>query len=180
MRRRAFITLLGGVAAAGPLAARAQQPTMPGIGFLSPGSTDSDVVRLTGLRQGLKESGYVEGQNVAIEYRFAHGQNDRLPALAVDLVDRRISAIVSVGTPATLAAKAATATIPIVFHIGVDPVQFGFATSLSRPGGNLTGVVGFSADLVAKKSSRFCVNCCPMQPSLQCWSIRPTRLPSRS
>jgi putative ABC transport system substrate-binding protein len=151
MRRRAFITLLGGVAAAGPLAARAQQSTMPGIGFLSPGSTDSDVVRLTGLRQGLKESGYVEGQNVAIEYRFAHGQNDRLPALAVDLVDRRISAIVSVGTPATLAAKAATATIPIVFHIGVDPVQFGFATSLSRPGGNLTGVVGFSADLVAKK-----------------------------
>ena len=124
---------------------------MPVIGFLSPGSPESDVVRLTGVRQGLKESGYVEGQNVAIEYRFAHGQNDRLPALAADLVDRRVAGIVTVGTPATLAAKAATATIPIVFNIGVDPVQFGLAASLSRPGGNLTGVGILSGDLAAKK-----------------------------
>ena len=101
MRRREFITLLGS-AAAWPLSVRAQQPAMPVIGFLSPGSPESDVVRLTGVRQGLKESGYVEGQNVAIEYRFAHGQNDRLPALAADLVDRRVAGIVTAGTPATL------------------------------------------------------------------------------
>ena len=150
MRRREFITLLGS-AAAWPLSVRAQQPAMPVIGFLSPGSPESDVVRLTGVRQGLKESGYVEGQNVAIEYRFAHGQNDRLPALAADLVDRRVAGMVTVGTPATLAAKAATATVPIVFYIGVDPVQFGLAASLSRPGGNLTGVGVLSVDLAAKK-----------------------------
>jgi putative ABC transport system substrate-binding protein len=142
--------LIGGATAAWPLAARAQR-AMPVIGFLSPGSPESDVARLTGVRQGLKESGYVEGQSVAIEYRFARGQNDRLPALAADLVDRRMAGMVTAGTPATLAAKAATATIPIVFNIGVDPVQFGLAASLSRPGGNLTGVVILSADLAAKK-----------------------------
>jgi putative tryptophan/tyrosine transport system substrate-binding protein len=150
MRRREFITFLGS-AAAWPLSVRAQQPAMPVIGFLSPGSPESDVARLTGVRQGLKESGYVEGQSVAIEYRFARGQNDRLPALAADLVDRRMAGMVTAGTPATLAAKAATATIPIVFNIGVDPVQFGLAASLSRPGGNLTGVVILSAELAAKK-----------------------------
>jgi len=150
MRRREFITLLGS-AAAWPLSVRAQQPAMPVIGFLSPGSPESDVVRLTGVRQGLKQSGYVEGQNVAIEYRFAHGQNDRLPALAADLVDRRVAGIVTAGTPATLAAKAATATVPIVFNTVVDPVQFGLAASLSRPGGNLTGVMILSGDLAAKK-----------------------------
>src|SRR6516165_4582049 len=130
MRRREFVTLIGGAAAQWALAARAQQPA---IGFLSPGSPESDVVRLAGLRQGLKESGYVEGQNVAIEYRFAHGQNERLPVLAADLADRRMAGIVTVGTPATLAAKAATATVPIVFAIGVDPVQFGLAASLNHP-----------------------------------------------
>ena len=150
MRRREFITLLGS-AAAWPLAARAQQPAMPLIGFLSPGSPESDVVRLTGVRQGLKESGYAEGQNVAIEYCFAYGQNDRLPALAADLVDRRVAGIVTVGTPATLAAKATTTTVPIVFNIAVDPVQFGLAASLSRPGGNLTGVGMLSVDLAAKR-----------------------------
>ena len=124
MRRREFITLIGGAAAAWPLAARAQQAAKPVIGFLSPGSPKkSDGVRLTGLRQGLKESGYIEGQNVAIEYCFAHGQNERLPALAADLVDRRVAGMVTVGTPATLAAKATTTTIPIVFYIAVDPVQ---------------------------------------------------------
>jgi hypothetical protein len=130
MRRREFITT------SWSLPARAQQPAMPVIGFLSPGSPESDVARLTGIRQGLKESGYVEGQNVAIEYRFAHGQNDRLPALATDLVDRHTAGMVTAGTPATLAAKAATATVPIIFSIGVDPVQFGLAASLNRPGGN--------------------------------------------
>jgi putative tryptophan/tyrosine transport system substrate-binding protein len=148
MRRREFVTLIGGAAVQWALAARAQQPA---IGFLSPGSPESDVVRLAGLRQGLKESGYVEGQNVAIEYRFAHGQNDSLPALAADLVDRRMAGLVTVGTAATLAAKAATATVPIVFAVGVDPVQFGLAASLSRPGGNLTGVTVLSADLAAKR-----------------------------
>ena len=151
MRRREFITLIGGAAAAWPLAARAQQPARPVIGFLSPGSPESDGVRLTGLRQGLKESGYIEGQNVAIEYCFAHGQNDRLPALAADLVDRRVAGMVTVGTPATLAAKATTTTIPIVFYIAVDPVQFGLAASLSRPGGNLTGLGALSIDLAAKR-----------------------------
>ena len=151
MRRREFITLLSGAAVPWALAARAEQPAMPVIGFLSSGSPEADDVRLTGVRQGLRESGYVEGQNVAIEYRFAQGQNDRLPALAADLVDRRVAGMVTVGTPATLAAKAATATIPIVFAIGVDPVEFGLVASLSRPGGNLTGVVSLAADLVAKK-----------------------------
>jgi putative ABC transport system substrate-binding protein len=147
MRRREFIALMG-ASVAWPFAARAQQSAMPVIGFLSPGSPESDVVRLTGVRQGLKESGYVEGQNVAIEYRFAHGQNDRLRALAADLVDRRMAGIVTAGTPATLAAKAATATVPIVFNTGVD---IGLAASLSRPGGNLTGVAILSGDLAAKK-----------------------------
>ena len=123
---------------------------MPVIGFLSPGSPESDVVRLTGVRQGLKESGYVEGQNVAIEYRFAHGQNDRLPALAADLVQLRVAAIVSPGLVATLAAKATTTSIPIVFNVGNDPVQLGLVASLNRPGGNLTGFNVLMSELGAK------------------------------
>jgi putative ABC transport system substrate-binding protein len=149
MRRREFITFLGS-AAAWPLSVRAQQPAMPVIGFLSPGSPESDVARLTGVRQGLKESGYVEGQNVAIEYRFAHGQKDRLPALAADLVQLRVAAIVSPGLVATLTAKATTTSIPIVFNVGNDPVQLGLVASLNRPGGNLTGFNVLMSELGAK------------------------------
>ena len=151
MRRRDFITLLGGAAAAWPLAARAQQPAMPVIGFLSLGSLEADTSRMNGLRRGLAEIGYVEGQNVAIEYRGAQYQYDRLPALAVDLVSRQVTVIVAVSTQGTLAAKAATNTIPIVFAVGGDPVQFGLVTSLNRPGSNMTGVYNLNTGVMGKR-----------------------------
>jgi ABC-type uncharacterized transport system substrate-binding protein len=151
MRRRDFITLIGGVAVSWPIAARAQQTATPVIGFIDPRSPDGMTERLRGFRQGLKDTGHVEGETVAIEYRWAEGQNDRLPALATDLVRRRVAVIVAGAGIGALAAKTATTTLPIVFSVGEDPVRLGLVASLARPGGNLTGVNLFATELVAKR-----------------------------
>jgi putative ABC transport system substrate-binding protein len=150
VRRREFITLVGGAATGWPLAARAQQPAIPVIGYLDSRSPEATENRLRGFRQGLKEAGYIEGENVTILYRWADDRTERLPLLAAELVSRSVAAIFTAGAPSALAAKAATTTIPIIFVVS-DPVQLGLATSLSRPGGNLTGIDPFAAQIVAKR-----------------------------
>ena len=154
MRRREFITVMGGAAATAavaPLAARAQPPAMPVIGVLYPNTPDSFATRGTALRQGLREAGFVEGENVTLEFRSAYNDNEKLPALAVELVRRRVSVIVAGAIPAAQAAKAATSSIPIVFQAASDPVELGLVTSLNRPGGNITGVTRQSVEIVSKR-----------------------------
>jgi putative tryptophan/tyrosine transport system substrate-binding protein len=150
MRRREFIAGLGSVVA-WPLAARGQQPAVPTIGWLDSQSPEAARESVPAFKQGLAETGYVEGRNVAVEYRWAENDSDRLPALAADLVRRRVAAIVALGTPSALAAKAAIQTIPIVFRVGADPVEIGLVASFNRPGGNLTGIANVGAYIVSKR-----------------------------
>jgi len=178
LRRRQFLTLLSGTAAAWPLAARAEQPTLPIVGYVHADSPQTVLGLLGAFREGLGETGYVEGQNVAIEYRWAENDLSRIPELVADLVRRRVAVIATPGSSAAaLAAKAATSTIPIVFSLGLDPVQLGLVASLSRPGGNITGVNSMSNELVAKRlgllhellptATRFAVLVNPKNPTTE-------------
>jgi putative ABC transport system substrate-binding protein len=152
MKRREFITLIGSMVVAWPLAAAAQQPALPVVGFLGAGSRESDAYRAAAVRKGLIEAGFVEGKNVAFEYRWAEDQYERLPALAADLVRREVAVLVAIGgITSAIAAKSATATIPVVFEIGGDPIGMGLVSSLNRPGGNITGVSFLTGTLVAKQ-----------------------------
>ena len=177
MRRREFITLLGGAVTL-PLAARAQQPAMPVIGFLRNTSAAGSARLVAALRNGLKDAGYIEGQNVEIEYRWADSQSHRLPEMAADLVRRQCAVIIGGGNAAALAAKAATTTIPIIFATGDDPVQIGLVASLSRPSDNVTGIFFHSGGVLASKQLELLRRYYRTRLSSGCSSIRPTQPPT--
>jgi putative tryptophan/tyrosine transport system substrate-binding protein len=178
MRRRDFIAMIGSAAAAWSAVARAQQPSVPVVGYLGSGSRESDAFRLIPFQQGLKEAGYVENRDVAFEYRWAENQNDRFPALAADLAARHVAVIVALGSIfAVRAAKAVTTTIPIVFEVGVDPVEVGVVTSLNRPGGNATGVTSLNVEIGPKELELLRVLVVPLSGSIRSNSLKSTGLP---